>query len=80
MPELGEWDSADGVKLRADEYSDFVPLWYGVLEMTAGAEVEFKFVINDGNGVVWEAGENRKVDVLQECGVSNMTITGDWRS
>ncbi|RJE18470.1 glucan 1,4-alpha-glucosidase [Aspergillus sclerotialis] len=80
VPELGKWDPADGVKLNANEYSSFVPLWYGALEMASGTGFEFKFVIRDGNGVVWETGENRKVEVLQECGVSNMTITGNWRS
>ena len=80
VPELGEWDPADGVKLNANQYSSSAPLWYGVLEMASGTGFEFKFVIRDGNGAVWETGDNRKVEVLQECGVSNMTITGNWRS
>ena len=78
IPALGSWDPSSGVELSANEYSDDVPLWYGTMELDSGTELEYKTVKQDGNGVVWEPGDNRSFTVPQECGVLNATVNDTW--
>lgn len=65
--------------MSADEYSSDVPLWYATVELDSGTQLEYKTVKEgDGNGVVWEPGENRSFTVPRECGVLNATVNDSW--
>lgn len=63
IPELGDWDVEQGLRMSADEYGD-VPLWYVIVDgLVGGLEYEYKFFRRgeEGRGgVFWEEGENRK--------------------
>lgn len=55
VPALGQWDPRGALALTGAEW----PLWKVSLELPAGLHFEYKFLIQNSNGVYWEAGLNR---------------------
>ena len=77
IPELGDWDPYQGVKLSGESF----PVWKGEVELPEGVDVEFKVVVIDNrngpNGyVTWETGENR---TLSGARPSSSAYSGEWR-
>ncbi|KAF9883776.1 hypothetical protein FE257_002806 [Aspergillus nanangensis] len=77
---LGQWDVRQAVRLSADEYG-VVPLWYGVVELRVGREMEYKFIKRradeDAGDVVWENRLNRELRVEEEC-LGGMVVNAVW--
>lgn len=68
IPELGNWDLANAVALRAVDYQDQYPRWFFGVDLPAGTGLEYKFFTRgtDG-GVVWGGGSNRGYVVPAGC-------------
>lgn len=61
-PRLGAWDTAKSV--RAETAQDLFPNWAAPTDLTAGARVEYKFIVKKSSGAIeWEPGPNRVVTV-----------------
>lgn len=55
-PELGNWDPHLGVTMTAERA---IPLYTATVPYQLPSSLEFKFVICDGDHVIWEEGANR---------------------
>ena len=66
--ELGAWDVGRAVEIGAEGYTAEEPVWSGVVELIAGMEVEYKYLLKgvDG-GLRWEEGGNRVFRVPRGC-------------
>lgn len=75
IPELGDWNPSNAVKLHADDY----PVWKGQASIPAGTPFEYKYIkMNPDGGVEWESGGNRSA--VADGGSSCSQTFGDqWR-
>ena len=71
---LGNWNTASAVLLSSTSY----PVWRASVTLTAGANVEYKYIKKDGSGnVIWESGANRVVTVPAS---GTLTLNDTWRN
>ncbi|KAH8428332.1 putative glucoamylase/glucan 1,4-alpha-glucosidase [Aspergillus melleus] len=88
LPALGSWAVDKALKMRADEYSVDMPLWYVIVDegLRGAMEYEYKFFRRGEEGagdVVWEEGGNRRGVVrdgrggLEGCAVGR--VNDVWR-
>ncbi|PIE20269.1 MAG: hypothetical protein CSA66_00875 [Proteobacteria bacterium] len=56
LAELGDWKPGGGLKLSLEGDT-----WQGGLKVAVGAELEFKYVIINGDAQTWEGGDNHKL-------------------
>ncbi|EMC93672.1 carbohydrate-binding module family 20 protein [Baudoinia panamericana UAMH 10762] len=64
IPELGNWDPNSGVPLNADQYTDDNPLWSTTVDLPAGTNFEYKYVVFGADGsVTWDADPNESYAV-----------------
>lgn len=70
--ELGNWNTANAVLLSPTSY----PTWDGVVSVSGGTAVQYKYIKKDGNGnVTWQSGNNQSLTT--SCGGS-MTTSDNW--
>ncbi len=74
VPELGNWNPANAVKLNWVD-SD---TWSGPVTFTtsAGQAIEFKFIMRSGGNTTWEGGGNRSYTVPSS---GTGSYTGNWQ-
>lgn len=61
-PGIGSWEPSRAV--MAETATDLFPNWAAATQLTAGARVEYKFIVRRGDGsIAWEPGPNRVVNV-----------------
>lgn len=58
-PELGNWNPAKAPKMTCGAS---IPLWTINLPQRIADSTEFKFIICEGDSVIWEQGDNRRLD------------------
>ncbi|KAF2267349.1 glucoamylase [Lojkania enalia] len=79
IAELGSWDTSKAIPLDASRYTDGVPLWYGSVNLAAGAQVQYKYIRKEADGrVSWENDPNRSYTVPTSCR-SSASIGDTWR-
>ncbi|MCP5098133.1 MAG: hypothetical protein GY943_21505, partial [Chloroflexi bacterium] len=74
VPELGDWDPANAVKLNwvdSDTWSGPVPF-----TSSTGQSIQFKFIMRQGSSTTWESGSNRSYSVPSN---SSGNYTGNWQ-
>lgn len=74
VPELGNWNPANAVKL---EWIDS-DTWSGPAAFTvnAGQSIQFKFIVRNGSTTTWEGGSNRTYTVPSS---GTGSYTGNWQ-
>ncbi|KAL8926415.1 MAG: hypothetical protein Q9208_002958 [Pyrenodesmia sp. 3 TL-2023] len=81
IPELGGWDTANGLELSANRYTSSDPLWSGTSDpLPAGLSFEYKYYKTgtDGVSVTMEGGGNRVYTVPEGC--ARNTVQNDvWQ-
>ncbi|KAK5660795.1 hypothetical protein OQA88_12163 [Cercophora sp. LCS_1] len=73
-PALGNWSPANGVLLSASAYTSSNPLWTLTVPLPAGANIQYKYVVVNGDGsVIWEKDPNRNYNVPASCNIQTRT-------
>lgn len=73
-PELGNWNTGNGVALSAATY----PIWRGTVVLPHDVTFEYKYIKKNESGyVIWESGTNR---VRSTNGSCTVTFHDVWRS
>jgi alpha-amylase len=72
-PELGNWDTNNGLALSAATY----PIWRGTVNLPANLTFEYKYIKKNGSQVIWETGANRVRSTGTGCSV---TFDDVWRN
>ncbi|WP_406044098.1 alpha-amylase family glycosyl hydrolase [Micromonospora sp. NBC_00898] len=73
-PELGNWNTNNGVALSAATY----PIWRGSVALPHDVTFEYKYIKKNESGyVIWESGTNRIASTTGSCTV---TFNDVWRS
>ncbi|MEM7335350.1 MAG: alpha-amylase family glycosyl hydrolase [Chloroflexota bacterium] len=74
VPELGNWNPANAVKLNWVD-SD---TWSGPVTFTSstGQPIEFKFIVRQGGSTIWEGGSNRSYTVPSS---GTGSYSGNWQ-
>ena len=57
VPELGNWNPANGFALSPDNY----PTWSGTITLPHSTIIEYKYVKLNGGNATWQSGANRTV-------------------
>ncbi|KAI4129332.1 MAG: hypothetical protein LQ338_002277 [Usnochroma carphineum] len=81
IPELGNWNTANGLELHAYRYTSSDPLWSGTASsLIAGQSFEYKYFKTgtDGVTVTWEGGDNRTYTVPEGC-ARNVVQSDVWQ-
>ncbi|AUH40018.1 carbohydrate-binding module family 20 domain-containing protein [Streptomyces sp. CMB-StM0423] len=75
IPQLGNWNPAQAIKLSSDSY----PVWQHRLSLPAGTTFQYKYLRRwDGQtGVTWESGSNRQGTVPTG---GSLTLNDTWRN
>lgn len=73
IPELGGWDEARAVPLAADGW----PTWSGGVQIPAGVNFQYKYLVKRGDRVTWEGGANHAHTARPEGGDDPVQDT--WR-
>jgi alpha-amylase len=72
-PELGNWNTDNGLALSAATY----PIWRGTVNLPPNTTFEYKYVKKNGGQVIWETGANRVRSTGAGCTV---TFDDTWRN
>jgi alpha-amylase len=72
-PELGNWNTDNGLPLSAATY----PIWRGTVNLPANTTFEYKYIKKNGAQVIWETGANRVRSTGTACSV---TFDDTWRN
>ncbi|KAL8998945.1 MAG: hypothetical protein Q9188_005991 [Gyalolechia gomerana] len=81
VPQLGSWDTGNGLEMNANRYTSSNPLWSGTAKaIPAGESFEYKYYKTgtDGVTVTWERGENRRYTVPKGC-AENVVQVDVWQ-
>eukprot|EP01091_Cochliopodium_minus_P007337 TRINITY_DN17231_c0_g1_i1.p1 TRINITY_DN17231_c0_g1~~TRINITY_DN17231_c0_g1_i1.p1 ORF type:complete len:383 (+),score=83.87 TRINITY_DN17231_c0_g1_i1:70-1149(+) len=68
---MGNWDTERAIKLDCK-----FPIWNSSIELASTYEkIEYKYLLKNGDSVIWENRENRVIKIKQE---ENIFITDKW--
>ncbi|KAF2164107.1 carbohydrate-binding module family 20 [Zasmidium cellare ATCC 36951] len=76
---LGNWDTASGVALSADQYTADNPLWSATVSLTPGTQINYKYIrIGTDGSITWEADPNHSYTVPTDCSTT-ATVSNTWQ-
>ena len=68
IPQLGGWDTSKALALSADAYQASYPRWWATVELAAGTDFEYKYIVEEADGRVrFEEDPNRSFSVPVGC-------------
>ncbi|KAJ5495325.1 Glucoamylase [Penicillium diatomitis] len=80
IPQLGNWNTANGIALSASKYTSSNPLWYVTVDLPAGTTFQYKYIRKETDGSIkWESDPNRSYTVPAKCGTTTATENDSWR-
>ena len=79
IPPLGNWDPSSAVQLNGDDYTSENPVWKASVDLSAGVEFEYKFIVKGTDGsLTWEADPNHTYTVPTGCSTA-VTASGTFQ-
>lgn len=68
VPELGDWDINRAIAMSPNGYTIKNPEWQTTVNMSAGLQIEYKYIRKEQDGgVIWESDPNRVFVVPEGC-------------
>lgn len=81
ISQLGDWSTlaSSAIALSASQYTSTSPTWSVTVDLPAGTNFEYKFlVLNTDGSVTWEDGANRSFTTSSTC-ASAASINDTWQ-
>lgn len=71
---LGAWKTENAFKLTYNE-----GLWYGIVQVSSNATLEYKYFVTSSTGPCWEAGKNRVIN-LDTLPPGDVLVEDNWKA
>ncbi|KAI0407103.1 family 15 glycosyl hydrolase [Xylaria palmicola] len=79
IDKLGNWDTSKAITLSASQYTSTNPVWTGVVPLSPGQAIQYKYIVVNADGsVTWEADPNRSYSVATGC-TSTAARSDTWQ-